>query len=311
MKISKNLSLNQKDMQNSKKSNMAKNEINTGNPKEMQAKDLSIKSLLDILFKDLIGKQKSKNMVLEILKEKNILQNIKSTTLELKSAVNEIKNNQIDLKSLHSLDNLLLNIDKMDAKSLQRYIDKSGIFLESKLASNSKEDILNDTKAIFLQIKEEVGAKQDQVFKDIFLKVDKVLANISYYQLASFSVGANILYLPLLWEELEEGQISIKKLKRKRYFCEINLKLKEYGKIDLLIMLFDDININISIFTQNLIFLNSMRENLQILKQGINSVGLVPLNIYLHNSLKDEKIKKEAKRYANNEQTGTGISLHV
>jgi hypothetical protein len=176
---------------------------------------------------------------------------------------------------------------------------------------NPKDEIVKDVKANLLQLKDELSKSGDLTAKDVLPKIDKVLTNINYYQLTSYSMGANVLYLPLLWEGLDEGQVSIKKLKKNRFFCEINLKLKEFGKIDLLVMLFDNVSVNISIFTQSDEFLSRIRDNLQFLRQGISSVGLVPSNIYLYDSLRDDGVKRETKRYVQNQQIGSGISLHV
>ena len=76
-------------------------------------------------------------------------------------------------------------------------------------------------------------------------------------------------------------------------------------------MLFDDIFVNISIFVQNDKFLKQIRENLQILKQGINSTELTLSNIYLYDYVRDEKIKKDTKDYVRSQEQGIGISLHV
>ena len=176
---------------------------------------------------------------------------------------------------------------------------------------NPKNEILYDIKANLLQLKDELSKASSPTKTDTLNKIDKVLTSVNYYQLASFSNGSNILYLPLLWDGLDEGQINIKKLKQKRFFCEINLKLKDYGKIDLLIMLFDKININISIFTTSDEFLDRVKENLLVLKQGINSLGLIPTNIYMYDSLKDDKIKRDTKSYVDNEQIGEGVNIHV
>ncbi len=281
---------------------------------KQEIKDFTIKTLLDSLFKDLISGEKSKDMVLKILKDENILQNIKNISLDLKSVINDLKDSKLTLKTTSSLEKLLLDISELDAESLQKQISKSGIFLETKLANSTtdpKKVILDDVKGALLQLKEELGSSNDPSAKDTLAKVNRVLTNISYYQLASFSLGANILYLPLLWEQLDEGQISIKKLKQKKYFCEINLKLKNIGKIDLLVMLFDDIYLNISFFVQSDKFLEKIRENLQILKEGISSVGLIPSNIYLYDFMRDKKIKNDARDYALSQSKGMGISLHV
>ncbi len=316
MKINvfKNFTLNQEIIKNTDKKQILKSDLNIEGSNNIENRNFSIKNLLDSLFKDLITNEKSKDMVLKILKDENILQNIKDTALDLKSILSDFKSNKLFLKSTISLERLLLDINELNAKSLQKQINKSGVFLEARLAdssSNPKEVILNDVKATLLLLKEELSQSKDLVAQNTIVKVDKVLTNINYYQLVSFSMGANILYLPLLWEELDEGQINIKKLKRKKYFCEINLKLKNIGKIDLLVMLFDEISINISIFVQSDKFLKQIRENIQILKQGINSVGLIPANIYLYDFAKDEKIKNDTRDYALSQSKGMGISLHV
>ena len=296
------------------KKQILKNDLHIEDSNSLENRNFTIKNLLDSLFKDLISNQKSKDMVLKILKDENILQNIKDTALDLKSILNNFKKSKLLLKSTISLEKLLLDINKLDAKSLQKQIKKSGVFLEARLADSSskpKEVILDDVKATLLLLKQELGQSKNLVVKDTLLKIDKVLTNINYYQLVSFSMGANISYLPLLWGELDEGQINIKKLKQKKYFCEINLKLKNIGKIDLLVMLFDDISINLSIFVQSDKFLKKIRENLQLLKQGISSVGLIPSNIYLYDFSRDKKIKKDIRDYALGQSKGIGISLHV
>ena len=174
-----------------------------------------------------------------------------------------------------------------------------------------KEEILADTKANLLKIKEELSTSNAPNSQDTLLRVDKALNNINYYQLVSLSSNANISYLPLLWEGLDDAQVSIKKLKQKRYFCEINLKLKDFGEIDLLVMLFDDISINISIFTKSDKFLKKVKENLQILRQGINGVGLLPQNIYLLDAHKDSRAKEEMREYVKNQQIGQGVNFYV
>ena len=312
--VNKNLRLNHESVKLADKKQILKNDLQAKDLKRVGNRNFSIKDLLDSLFKDLISNQKSKDMVLKILKKENILENLKDTTQDLKLILNNLKNSKLLTKSTISLEKVLLDIDKLNAKSLQKQIKKSGIFLESRLldsSSNPKEVILDDVKATLLLLKEKLDQNGDLVSKDTLVKIDRVLTNINYYQLVSFSMGANMSYLPLLWEELDEGQINIKRLKQKRYFCEINLKLKSIGKVDLLIMLFDDISINLSIFVQNDNFLKKIRENLGLLKQGISSVGLIPSNIYLYNYLKEKKIKKEIIDYASSESQGVGISLHV
>ena len=106
-------------------------------------------------------------------------------------------------------------------------------------------------------------------------------------------------------------KVSLKKLKENRFFCEINLKLKEYGKIDLMIMLYEDININISVFAEKKEFVTLVQENLPALKQGINKLGLIPTNIQLFDSIKDKKLKEDTRNFANSATLGAGLNLEV
>ncbi|NOX16407.1 MAG: hypothetical protein GXP61_10390 [Epsilonproteobacteria bacterium] len=265
---------------------------------------------------------------------------IKKMISQLNLAINQIQNSSIlDKSQLLNLNlsqklqravnliksELALNMPKIDThvkvakliQTLQTQVyeniaNKQIVPNQPLLATqNTKEAITQDIKANLLYIKDELGKSKNINLPETMAKIDKVLTNINYYQLLSFSSNSNMLYLPLLWEELSEGQISIKKLKQKRYFCEINLKLKEFGKIDMLIMLFDDIFINISIFSKSTSFLTRIKENLKFLKVGINNVGLVPSNIYLYDSLKDDKIKKDTKSYVDSQQIGNGVNIHV
>jgi hypothetical protein len=515
--IPKNIHLTKNEILNSSKKQVSKvlNTLKTN--VSLQPKSASIKVLLDSLFRDLSTNQKTKDVVLQILQDKSLFLDIKDTMVDLKAILNELKTSKIPLKNTPVFENLLLDIKNLDTKTLQKQIQQSGLFLESKLSKNNtlktlipqiikeqlnalknlilseklnidmavmdkilnsktadknfidnikqlsqgliptknqavvsvvaklekmlqktqlleskitnytpfsskdikslvkkivvnlaklnisapqikkvlseinlvatklqntpnidktqllnlneklrrmvnlvktellikepkaslhvevaklvqtlqsevytriaskqivpnqplqtpinlKDEIKNDIKANLLYMKDALSKSKGFSLPDTVAKIDKVLTNINYYQLLSYSANANILYLPLLWDGLDEGQISIKKLKQKRFFCEINLKLKEFGKIDLLIMLYDDIFINISIFTKSDQFLDQIKDNLQSLKQGMNNVGLVPTNIYLYDSLKDDKIKKDTKSYVDAQQIGKGVNIHV
>ena len=253
------------------------------------------------------------------LKSLNLQNTVETKFLELnigeklQRAVNQIKNELVIKIPKSDLHVEIIKLAQNLKDDLVHAIQNRDIVPNQKLTvlPNIKEEILKDTKANLLKIKEELSTSNTPNSQDTLLKVDKALNNINYYQLISLSSNVNISYLPLLWEGLDDAQVSIKKLKQKRYFCEINLKLKEFGKIDLLVMLFDDISINISIFTKSDIFLKKIRENLQVLRQGINSVGLLPQNIYLFDAPKGSKTKEEMREYAKNQQVGQGVNFYV
>jgi len=283
----------------------------------------NMKNITAVLSKIAVLKPKIKEIITQINQDISKIQNTPNLnkteflklniSQNLQRAVNLIKSDlliQEPKSDVHVEISKLVQFLKEDMKI--KIANKQIVPNQQLQASpNPKNEILYDIKANLLQLKDELSKTSSPNKNDTLNKIDKVLTSINYYQLASFSSGSNILYLPLLWDGLDEGQISIKKLKQKRFFCEINLKLKDYGKIDLLIMLFDKININISIFTKSDEFLHRVNENLLVLKQGINSLGLIPTNIYMYDSLKDNKIKRDTKSYVNSEQIGEGVNIHV
>ena len=168
-----------------------------------------------------------------------------------------------------------------------------------------KLELANDIKSTLLNIKHELSVQNTPMSREISLHVERLITQIEYFQLVSLSSNSQTSYLPFLWDGLEEGQVSLKKLKENRFFCEINLKLKEYGKIDLMLMLFEDIHINISVFAEKKEFLELVQENLLALKQGINKLGLIPSTV----QLKERHKKEEMQNFTNS--IGTGLNIEV
>lgn len=323
----KNITVNQKSIKTDTKNTLQKSHDAVHIPIEKEIKSFSVKTLLDSLFKDFNSGVKSQNEVFNTLKRLDVSLNIKDTVADLKILLQLFNSDPSMLKVTKKLEMLLLDIKNMTPDMLKWHLEKSGVFLESKLAkmisvqnidklpdpmlAQFKNEIYDDIKTVLLRAQDKLSRSSGPYAKESLSKIDKVLTNIHYFQLLSFSAGAGILYLPLLWKGLEEGRIDIKKLKQNKYFCEVNLQLKQYGKIDLLLMLFDDRYINISFFAENTQLLELLRENLQELKNGITNVGLMTSNFYVFDYLKDDKIKKETRAFAESSQIGGGINLHV
>ncbi|MDX1808864.1 MAG: flagellar hook-length control protein FliK [Sulfurospirillaceae bacterium] len=323
----KNITVKQKNPKSETK-NIAKHVAEKAtSPTEKEIKNFSVKTLLDSLFKDLSSGTKSKSEVLSTLKQLDISLNIKDTVADLKALIQLIKSDESILKSDIKLDEMLLDIKNLTSDNLRAHIEKSGVFFESKLAEISfhekinnidlpalvrlKDEVFSDVKSVLLTIQDKLNNTNKPEAKEALVHVDKILTNIYYYQLLSFSANVNISYLPLLWTELEDGRIQLKKLKQSKYFCEINLKLKRYGKIDLLLMLSDDKYVDISFFAEDENLLQLLNQNIQALQNGISKIGLISLNMYIFDYLKGDKAKKDTKAFADSLQTGEGINIHV
>lgn len=297
-------------------------------PKEMQKVANEIKQVMNEL-KILVSKENIKNTPLLLEKSKEIMQIAeqvlkmpeffpkglsKATVSEqLQQIVNILKSELIksDVKnSLHvEVSKLTQNLETVIKEQIatKNIVPNQKLLLESPI----KNQLVNDMKATLLNIKHELSTSTLPTHREIIAQVDRLLTQIDYFQLVSLSSNSQTTYLPFSWDSLEGGQISLKKLKENRFFCEINLTLKEYGKIDLMIMLFEDIHVNISVFAEKKEFTTLVQENLATLKQGINKLGLIPSSVQLFDALKDKQLKEDTRNFVSSTQLGSGLNIEV
>ena len=161
-------------------------------------------------------------------------------------------------------------------------------------------------KSVLLQIQDELSSKTDPKSQEIAKQVDKLLTQIDYHQLASITSNSNNVYLPFFWEMLDEGNISMKKTDEDKFYCQINLTLKDFGKVDLMLAMYDKNKIDLTIYAQREHFKTAIRDNMQSLKVALNSVDLIPVNIKLLD-LKEEQVEKKdpAQTYMENSYSQT------
>ena len=167
-------------------------------------------------------------------------------------------------------------------------------------------NISDDMKSVLLQIQDELSSKTDPKSQDLARQVDKLLTQIDYHQLASITSNSNNVYLPFFWEMLDEGNISMKKTDEDKFYCQINLTLKDFGKVDLMLAMYDKNKIDLTIYAQREHFKTAIRDNMQSLKVALNSVDLIPVNIKLLD-LKEEQVEKKdpAQTYMENSYSQT------
>jgi len=266
-------------------------------------------------LKELLSGESVKNSSVLLQSVQNIVttpdlftSNLKGTISDqLQQMANLLKSelSQTDVKNSKLTQNLETVIkDQLSNKNL---VPNQKLTQETSV----KNQLMNDVKATLLNIKHDLTGSTTPIHKEILAQTDRLLTQIDYFQLVSLSSNTNTSYLPFSWDSLEGGQVSLKKLKENRFFCEINLSLKEYGKIDLMIMLFDDINVNISVFAEKEEFNTLVEENLVSLKQGINKLGLIPTNVKLFDANKDKKLKEDTRNFVSSTQLGSGLNIEV
>ena len=274
----------------------------------VQTKDLLLQIKADILQNPTLQNRNILPMIDNLLKMPDLftkaenLQNLTSTN-NLSTFSNNFMSNLSPLLTTlkENLESLNPNNSNLQ-NHLTKLVDKVEHLIQD-LVNNPKGEVkvAEDMKTVLLKMQDELATKTDIKSQDLAKQVDKLLTQIDYHQLASLTSNANNVYLPFLWEMLEDGNISMKKTEEEKFYCQINLTLKDFGKVDLMLALYDKNKLDLTIYAQREHFKIALRDNMQQLKMALNSVDLIPVNIKLLD-LKEEKgvVEEPVKIYANN-----------
>ena len=263
--LSQNPSLQNKNISNTIETLLKTNDLFTQDTKSMDVKSSSLNNFSNLsTFTN------------------NLSTNLNSLVLALKDTISNLapKQNNIDLQN-----NILKNIDKLENIIKEAVINPSSL-------RNEPLSISNDMKSILLQMQDEISSKIDPKSQEILKQVDKLLTQIEYHQLTSFTSNSNYVYLPFFWDMLEDGSINMKKSEDEKFYCQINLTLKDFGKVDLMMSMYDTNKIDLTIYAQREHFKIAVRDNLQNLKEALNDIDLIPVNIKLLD-LKEDKEKTD------------------
>ncbi len=149
-----------------------------------------------------------------------------------------------------------------------------------------KEILSQDLKAVLLKAGEEISKSSHPNQTEILKNVDKLLLQIDYFQLLSHLSNSSSLYLPFSWDSLEEGNINIKKDKEDKFYCDIDLKLKEYGEIKLKLALYEENQINIHIYSDSAEFKEIVKENIASLRSALIESQITPREIRIFDTPK-------------------------
>ena len=151
----------------------------------------------------------------------------------------------------------------------------------SKIALD--ENIVNDAKANLLRLSEEIKQNPQLQNGEIEKLVDKLTLQVDYFQLYSHLNNSSSLYFPFVWDQLEDGAISIKKGKKDKFYCEINLNLKDHGELKLMLTLYNKNQINLHTYSQSSELKDGMREDLEILHSTFKDANLILREIRFFN----------------------------
>ncbi len=274
----------------------------------LQAKDLLTQIKSDILQNPTLQNKNILPMIDNLLKMPDLfvkaesLQNLLSTNNLSTFSNNFTSNLSPLLTSLkESLESLNPNNSNLQ-NNLLKLVEKVEYLIQDLINTPKNNSKINDDmKSILLQMQDELASKTDGKSQDLSKQIDKLLTQIDYHQLASLSSNSNNVYLPFFWELLDEGNISMKKTDDEKFYCQINLSLKDFGKVDLMLALYDKNKLDLTISAQREHFKTALRDNMQKLKIALNNVDLIPVNIKLLDLKEEKSIQEEPSSiYLNN-----------
>jgi len=181
-----------------------------------------------------------------------------------------------------SFDKALSPKDTVFTKEFKAVFDKVQLLnkpQELQNATQTKEQLSQDLKATLLKSHEEISNSNNPQKQEILKAIDKLTLQIDYHQLVSHLSNSSSLYIPYAWDQLEDGNITLKSTKNKKFFCDIELQLKDYGELKLRLGMFEQNQLSINIDTKNEEFRALLKKNIGSLKEQLFSVGIHPQNI--------------------------------
>ena len=212
----------------------------------------------------------------------NFATNLNPLLTALKESLQAINPKNIEIQN--QINSLIKKVENIIQEYTNNQLDNP--------KDNQKLD--NDFKSILLKMQDEIAQKTDIKSQDSLKTINNLLTQIDMQQLTSLVSNSNFVYIPFFWEMLEDGSVEIKEKEEDKFFCQIKLTLKDFGKIDLMLSMYDENKLDMTIYAQREHFKVTLRDNLQKLKLALNEANIIPMNVKLLD-MKEESENKEQK----------------
>ena len=200
---------------------------------------------------------------------------------------------QILKDSVKPLKGIIHQKDVIFSKDVSSHLHKlSQLSSQTQLNSNANvQDIKqNDLKAILNQAHSEISKSEHPNKQELLKHIDKLALQIDYNQLVSHLSNASSVYVPFAWDEMKEGQIEIKKDKDDKFYVDIDLKLKEYGALNLKLTLYEENQLNIQIHSDNKKLQTLVKENIPSLRSALIENQITPREIHIFDVKQTQQI---------------------
>ncbi|MDD5160070.1 MAG: flagellar hook-length control protein FliK [Sulfuricurvum sp.] len=196
-------------------------------------------------------------------------------------------------------------------KELSSLITKLSEFTNPKeLVSETflQESMADDLKSNLLSLHEELTRSSDPNAPTLLEQTDKLLTQIDYHQLISYLGASNSIYIPFAWDQLEEGSMAFKKTAGEKFYCEINLRLKEYGELNLMMALYEGNQLEIQAHTEKPELKTLIQENISQLRSLLINADLTPRSIRVFEM---KETLSPLKETYTTERNGTDLGFEV
>ncbi|MDD3343562.1 MAG: flagellar hook-length control protein FliK [Sulfurospirillaceae bacterium] len=209
-------------------------------------------------------------------------------------------------KQVKYIDNALSLEQKIQSLLKPETFNNTALMQKLSLTPSDME-ILGDMKGVLTKLGDQLSTMSLKSNESIDL-VQKLTTQIEYHQLLSYVSASNHLYIPLSWNGLKEGSMQMKQANEESFYCQIDLDLEQYGKLNMMLFLSQNNSIDITIATQKSELQKKVMENLQELKMALNEVGLITGNV----KLIDYKENNFAKhQYGDETLSNFGINIKI
>lgn len=227
----------------------------------------------------------SKGLLSALEKIFSALKSVEQTTTTSKLSIEQLiqKNVPSDITKL------IENIRAINGKAVPLFLKDTSQLINRlellkspqslQVQNNVKEIITQDLKAILLQASQELGKSNHPNQNDILKNIDKLSLQIDNYQLISHLSNGTSVFLPFAWDILEDGNIHIKKDDDEKFYCDIYLKLQEYGEVNLKLTLYEKNQLNLHIYSAHKEFKTLIQENIPSLRSALIEEKITPREI--------------------------------
>jgi hypothetical protein len=314
-------------------------DISKSTPKQFENKVEQAQKLIQNLDKTIQQNKIQNNIVINL---KEALTQVKTQFLE-KTTISLQKNINLDLLNIQ---NKLQNIQLPQSKELSVEFEhiKSSIktmppskehiiklnHFEIKLPQNRSvleslkptitqsqpveiKTLTNDLKATILNLQQDINLQNNNpddaqyISKEIKATIDKVQSQIEFFQLTSLAQGMPQMPLSFLQDDIEDVDIKFNKTQEDGYSCQLNLNLKQYGELRVLLTTDKNKNLSVNMGVVNIELKTMMQKTLQDLRMKLSSTGLVLQNLNIFDIQLDNKNNNNLYTQSQNISFGVDI----